>query len=248
MVSERVAMIGFSQRVRMEWLEDVAQMVADGQGWETIHAVMDDRLSRQVSVSGQARRGNRQKILTILKRTWVTPPPAAKPLQPRALQLLRQLPRAGHLPLHWGMVTASYPFWGVVADQVGRLLKLQGTVTAAQVQRRIREQYGDRETVKRALRRVLRSYHDWEVLVETVQKGIYTASRPRCIESPELTGWLIESLLRAGIKPAISRRSVSSVPCLFAFDVGDSPLIRESKLLEVSADGAGEEWFALAQS
>ena len=69
------------------------------------------------------------------------------------------------------MALAAYPFWGAVAAQTGRLLRLQGTVAAAQVQRRIKEGYGERDTVSRAARRVLRSFIDWRVLTDTATKG-----------------------------------------------------------------------------
>jgi len=55
-------------------------------------------------------------------------------------------------------------------------LRLQGSAAAAHVQRRVREQYGERETVSRAARRVLRSYLDWGVLQETGAKGVYSAA------------------------------------------------------------------------
>ena len=75
--------------------------------------------------------------------------------------------------VHWCMCMAVYPFFGTVAEATGRLLHLQGTAAAAQVQRRVREQLGERETVSRAARRILRALVDWGVLVETVNKGIY---------------------------------------------------------------------------
>jgi len=70
---------------------------------------------------------------------------------------------------------AVYPFWASVATQVGRLLKLQGSVAAAHVQRRMRESYGERETVSRRVRFVLRSYVAWRVLRETGAQGVYSA-------------------------------------------------------------------------
>ena len=71
------------------------------------------------------------------------------------------------------MCIAVYPFFGTVADAVGRLLRLQGTAGAAQVQRRLRERFGERETVTHAARRILRAYIDWGILEETDQKGLY---------------------------------------------------------------------------
>ena len=58
--------------------------------------------------------------------------------------------------VHWCMCTVVYPFFGTVADAVVRLLRLQGSAGAAQVQRRLRERLGERETVARAARRIWR--------------------------------------------------------------------------------------------
>jgi hypothetical protein len=41
------------------------------------------------------------------------------------------------------------------------------------VQRRVREQYGERETVSRRVHYVLRSFVDWGGLKETAEKGVY---------------------------------------------------------------------------
>ena len=46
--------------------------------------------------------------------------------------------------VHWCMCMAVYPFFSKVAEATGRLLRLQGTVAAAQVQLRVREQLGER--------------------------------------------------------------------------------------------------------
>lgn len=37
------------------------------------------------------------------------------------------------------MTMAVYPFWNAVATQVGRLFRLQGIATAAQINRRVQE-------------------------------------------------------------------------------------------------------------
>ena len=87
---------------------------------------------------------------------------------------------------------AVYPFWSGVATQVGRLLRLQGSAAATHVQRRVREQYGERETVSRRARYVMRSYLDWGVLHETGTKGIYTAGSKLSVDDSRLIAWLID--------------------------------------------------------
>lgn len=132
-------------------------------------------------------RGNRDKIVTILLKTWITVPPDIEMLRVEGLRLLKILPRQNHMAIHWGMVMAAYPFWSGVAVQVGRLLKLQGAAAATHIQRRVRERYGERETAARAARRVLRSYLDWGVLQETGSRGIYCIGATQPIDDSRST-------------------------------------------------------------
>ena len=114
------------------------------------------------------------------------------------------------------MVSAVYPFWSAVAAQVGCLLRLQGRVSAAQIQRRLREHYGERETVARAARRVLRSFVDWGVVAPTDLKGIYQAGRSLPVDDPGIIAWLLEAALQAlqqyGMATATSRGGLGEHP------------------------------------
>ena len=100
------------------------------------------------------------------------------------MEILQGLPRKERIAVHWGMAMAAYPFWGAVAAHTGRLLLLQGTAAAVHVQRRVKEDYGERETASRAARRVLRSFIDWDVLNETYDKGIYNQGEKYSVEEP----------------------------------------------------------------
>jgi hypothetical protein len=110
-----------------------------------------------------------------------------------------------------------------VAAQAGRLLKLQGSVAAAQVQRRVREQYGERETVSRRVRYALRSYVDWGVLVETDAKGIYSAGVSLPVDDPPLIAWLVEASLHARSTATAPLRDLIESPSLFPFRLGPIP-------------------------
>src|SRR5207244_3478913 len=121
------------------------------------------------------------------------------------------------LAVHWGMVMAAYPFFGRVAETTGRLLRLQSTVAAAQVQRRIREELGERETVARAARRILRSFHDWGVLEETGRRGVYQPAPSLPLSDPRLASWLLEATLVASRSTTMSFKALLQNPSLFPF-------------------------------
>jgi len=218
-MSKRANQVGFSQRVRLEWLEQTANLVLAGNDKATVNDALQEFLKDKVSVGGQAERGNREKIITILMKVWLTTPSELEPLRVRGLELLRHVSRRDHLAVHWGMVMAVYPFWSGVATQVGRLLRLQGSAAAAHIQRRMREQYGERETVSRAARRVLRSYLDWGVLQQTGTKGIYSASPSIIIDGPPMISWLIEASLHARVNGSAPLRELFDSPSLFPFRI-----------------------------
>lgn len=209
--------IGFSQRIRLEWLEKTAELVLAGNDQATIYSTLKELLEDKLSVGNNAERGNREKAITILMKIWARPPRGLCPLQHDGLKLLSCLRREEHIVLHWGMTMAVYPFWGAVAAQAGRLLRLQGTAAAKQVQRRVREQYGERDTVSRAARRVLRSYVDWGVLKETSRKGIYTAGLPVQVAQAELIAWLAEAFLNSHSNNSVALKTVLDSTSLFPF-------------------------------
>jgi hypothetical protein len=218
-MSSRANQVGFSQRVRLEWLEQTANLVLAGNDKAEVNDALQALLKDRVSIGGKAERGTREKIITILMKVWLTTPPDLEPLRVAGLELLTRLPRNDHPAVHWGMVMAVYPFWADVATQVGRLLRLQGSTAAVQVQRRLREQYGERETVARAAQRVLRSYLDWGVLQETGAQGVYGAGPSLAVSDPQLVAWLAEASLRARANDAAPLRELLEGPSLFPFQL-----------------------------
>jgi hypothetical protein len=218
-MTKRTNQIGFSQRVRLEWLEQKANLVLAGNDRSAVTDALQDLLKDKVSIGGNAERGNREKIVTILLKAWLTVPAELEPLRLEGLELFKRVPQHDHSAIHWGMVIAVYPFWSGVALQVGRLLRLQGSAAAAQVQRRVREQYGERETVSRAARRVLRSYLDWGVLQESGTTGIYTAGTTLAIDDSRLIAWLVEASLHARANCSTPLRDLIGGPSFFPFRI-----------------------------
>ena len=224
----RAEEIGFSQRVRLEWFERTANLILAGADKAAINSRLQEFLQDKVSIGGDAERGNREKIITILMKVWLNVPAELEALRNDGLEMLRSVRREKHIAVHWGMAMAIYPFWAAVAGHVGRLLKLQGTAAAVHVQRRIREQYGERETVSRAARRVLRSFLDWGVLRESGEKGIYSAGPSLAVEDSRLIVWLVEASLHARANGSAPLKDLLDSPSLFPFRL--KPMHAESLL------------------
>ncbi|MCD6561896.1 MAG: hypothetical protein J7L16_09105 [Deltaproteobacteria bacterium] len=104
-----------------------------------------------------------------------------------------------------------------VAAGTGRLLHLRGTAAAAHLQRRVSEQYGERETVSRAAQRIIRSFIDWGVLTGTKEKDIHCQGRICSINDPELISRLIEAYLHARSNDSTAIKDLLDSTSLFPF-------------------------------
>ena len=213
----RASQIGFSQRIRLEWLEKTANLVLAGNDKDAVNDSLQELLKDRVSIGGQAIRGNREKVITILMKTWLTVPRGLEAFRDKGLKIHQGLPRKERIAVHWGMALAVYPFWSAVAAHTGRLLRLQGTAAAAHIQRRVKEQYGERETASRAARRVLRSFIDWNVLNETDEKGVYAQGNRYSIQDPRLIAWMLEASLHAHPNSSAAIKDLFDGPSIFPF-------------------------------
>ena len=244
-----ITQIGFSQRIRLEWLEKTARFFLAGNTREEIEKELRDFLEDKLSVGSNPERGAREKAITILLKIWVSVPESLAGFHKEGLEFLRKLPPEDHLAIHWGMTMAVYPFFASVADQVGRLLRLQESFTLSQIQRRIREQLGERETVARAARRILSSFVDWEVLKRSAKRGNYAGTSPRLVTHRKLATWLIESVLLSSNSASGSLKSIAQAPSLFPFklDSVNANDLKGNKRLESYRQGLDEDIVMLIQ-
>ena len=216
-MTERKTQIGFSQRIRLEWCEQTANLILAGNDKTTIDDLLQSQLENKVSVGRKSVMGNREKTIIILTKTWLTVPSELEQLRDEGLEILQEIPLKDRIAVHWGMAQAVYPFWGVVAAHTGRLLRLQGSAAAAHIQRRVREEYGERETASRAARRVLRSFIDWGVLSDTLDRGVYEQGTQYSIDEPRLVAWMVEATLHAHANGAAPMRVLLDNPSIFPF-------------------------------
>ncbi|HOO49875.1 MAG TPA: hypothetical protein PLK94_01155 [Alphaproteobacteria bacterium] len=244
----RHTQIGIDRLIRLEWLERTVNYALSGKSIQEIKILLQDDLKDSFQSENTTVRGSIDKTITILMKTWLNAPIQLRPLQNDGIKLISSIPFEYHIAVHWGMIMAVYPFWGAVAMNVGRLLKLQGSAGATQVQRRLREQYGERETVSRRVRYALRSYIDWSVLSETGDKGIYAQEFSLRIDEPGIITWLLEAALYSQSNSSANLRSLIENPSLFPFHLkplSADVLTSYSSRLECMRHGLDEDLVML---
>ena len=191
----------------------------------------------------------RTKTRTVLNRLWLQPRAELVDYADRGVAIFKANPDVPVAALHWGMAVATYPFFGKVAELIGRLSALQGDCASAEIHRRMSETYGEREGTYRMTNMVIQSQAGWGA-VERVEKGkrvIRLAAT--AIDNDELTAWLIEAAVRYVGKP-VSVPSLQSLPVLFPFTLSQplSWLVSNSTHLVMRSEGPGNQLVALREA
>ncbi len=248
-MSKRHEKLGIKQTIQKEWMDRTLRMVLAGMTEEEIREDLDQYLSTQKQSGGIGERGQKTYGMAIgILASWFAPEDELLRFRDEALNIARVVPEEHWLPLHWAVISAAYPFWFNVAKQVGRLFNLQESVTQVQIFNRIKEQYGDRETVARNARYTVRSFVAWGVLQESGNKGCYKKAPSMQIQERKLAALLIESALHAIPEGKVSVASLLNNPAFFPFDLpmlsGDS-LSKSSGNFELIRHGLDDEILML---
>jgi hypothetical protein len=219
-MSKRHEKIGIKQVIRLEWMDHVLNMLLAGMESESIRADLKSYLADKKQSGGTGNRGEKTYLMAIgLLSAWFNPEPELVDFRNHALMMASKLKQKQWLPLHWAILSAAYPFWFNVATQTGRLLNLQEQITQRQIFNRLKEQYGDRETVSRNARYTVRSFIAWGVLKDLESKGCYGKSRTLNIREKDLAILLIEAALYAAPEGKGTLELLINSPAFFPFEL-----------------------------
>jgi hypothetical protein len=191
-----------------------------------------------------------RKVLEHVHRIWFEPPDNCVPLHSSALSLFRAngSPATRRL-LNWGMAIAVYPFVGSVGEALGRMLRLQNEVHRTDIQRRLREQYGDRDFVSRITRYDVSSFLDWGVIAETKNAGVYSPGKQVQLRKADQLAWLAEAVLISRGENQMPFPQLCHHPILFPVElpVLNASLLRPNPRLRVERQSLNQEFVSIYQ-
>ena len=247
MNSDRFVKVGIQREMRIDWFDQAARL--HGMGFsksdsrQEIYAYLDVAPGFKTPPSKQTK----IYIANALIKSWIAPDIELIPLRNSLFQLLQKNPNT-RLPIHWSLLGAAYPFWFSVAAVIGRLLNLQNEVTQLQVVSRLKEMFGDRQTVSRRARYVIRSFVAWGTLKDMGAKGRYEKVSPMIITDENLSVLMFESALLAIPEARGALRILLNNPAFFPFQLpmvtGDF-ISQRNERIDVFRYGLDDELLSL---
>jgi len=229
--------IGFDRFIQLDWAAAALRVRA---GVSTLDDLADLVDSSHIGPAAK------KKTRTVLNRLWLEPRPDLVEFANRGVQIYRDAPETSISALTWGMALATYPFFGKVAEIVGRLTALQGDCTSAEVHRRMAEIYGEREGTRRMTNMILQSQASWGAM-DRVDKGKRIVRKKAIdLHGSSVAAWLAEACLRYADR-TLPVASLDSNPIIYPFVLGSSTpyLLSRSRALEMRVDSAGNQIVSL---
>lgn len=231
--------IGFDRFIQLEWATMALRTRVGVATVDELSGLLDTALTGTAA---------RKKTRTVLNRLWLEPRPDLVEFADRGIEIYRDAPDTTAFPLTWGMAVATYPFFGKVAEIVGRLTAIQGDCTSAEVHRRMAEIYGEREGTRRMTNMVLQSQASWGAISRLEKGKMIVRKAPVTLQSSSVVAWLVEACLRYTGR-ALSVTNIESSPLIFPFDLGGSTayLLSRSSALEVRVDSGSNQIVGLVR-
>ena len=248
-MGKRHKVIGVKQAIRFEWMQKAANLVLAGLDAKTIRQELHEFPTDRKGNGAEGERSNQTRTFVVnnLMNIWVSPDPELIAFRDASLAYLREHPSMA-LAVHWGMISAVYPFWFNVARQTGRLLALQDQATQTQIIYRLKEQYGDRQTVSRYARYVIRSFVAWGALKDSEASGCYEKAVPVSIADANLAILMFEAALLATPEAKGAFGLLLNNPAFFPFQLpmmtGDF-VSQRSDRINVVRNGMDDELLKL---
>ena len=230
--------IGFDRFIQLDWAAAAIRVRAGVASIDELRELID------ATHSGAAAK---KKTRTVLNRLWLAPRPELTDFADRGVKIFRESPDTPISALTWGMALATYPFFGKVAEIVGRPTSLQGDCTSAEVHRRMMEIFGEREGTRRMTNMVLQSQASWGA-IDRVDKGKRIArKRQITLQDATVAVWLTEACIRYA-RHSIPVSSIDLNPIIYPFslEASTSYHLSISQHLVLQIDSSGNQVVGLA--
>ena len=213
---DRFSKVGIQRELYIDWFDQAARLhgmeFSKSDARQEIYSYLDSARGFSTPPSKQTK----TYVANALIKSWIAPDRDLIPMRNAVFLLLQEHPNA-RVPIHWSLLGAAYPFWYSVAAVIGRLLNLQNQVTQEQVVTRLKEMFGDRQTVSRRARYVIRSFVSWGVLNDMRTQGCYERTTPIFVSDVNLAVLMFESVLLTIPEAKCALGFLQSYPAFFPF-------------------------------
>lgn len=203
-------MVGLSRSIKLEWLNKVADLVAEGKSEQEIKNELNEYLSFEIKSPT-----NLRKTREILMYIWLKSGDEYRELRSKALEVYK-LERSNKLAIHWCLMLAAYPVFADVCSLLGKLTNIQDTFTTSWLKEKLFEVWGERSTLLHSSDKILQTLK-YIGAIENLKVGTYQTKKYLINDSETIT-LLIMTILLTNEKAYFEVAELANTPQMFPFE------------------------------
>lgn len=202
-------LVTFSRNLNIDWLNAVAEYRQAGKTREEAAEALNALVGSKI-----VSKDNIRKSRTLLLSIWYDNDPW---FLSTAEKTCRDLPRYQWLPVHWALMLLKFPIFHDVCDIVGKLLDYKESISITQIQQRVFEKWGARNTMLHTLPKIIQTLKDIQALDTGEMKGTYKAHAWK-VSDVQAATLLVAALLVSRDHQQMTWNALSQDPAIFPFE------------------------------
>lgn len=211
--------VGFRRDIKAAWFDAAAALRTETADVDAMRVRLDDALATEI-----AGPENRAITVQILLRIWAKPDPGYAALHRDAVERFAAVERPeDRVWLHYGLCLLAYPFFRDAVDAAGTILDRAGTLSNAELKRRIVAEVGPLGSLANASKAVMYALRQWAALEPVDGRGTYRAGHCLVTADSTLESWLLACALSAHEADAVLANDLFRWRALFPFHFSLTP-------------------------
>lgn len=180
--------VGMSRSIRLEWLDEVAQMVVNDKNEKEIKDLLNEYLSFDIKSAT-----NLRKTREILMNIWVRSTADNRYIKELAKKAYNVNKPANNLALHWCLILITYPVFADLTTVIGKLNDMQADITTSQLKEKMYDIWGERTTLLHSIDKNIKTLKDLGV-IQALKVGHFKTNQYR-IDNKDVQTIMISTLL-----------------------------------------------------
>ncbi len=202
--------VGLARYFNIEWLNLAAYCKVNGKTLKESKDILDETIALKIQS-----KDNIRKARSIVQNLWYK---NDSDIMEQCVKTYIGTDNDGQLALHWALLLSYYPVFYDLTSVMGELLSYSDTVQIQQINKRIYEIWGARNTLKHSLCKNMQTLKDMNVLLPGEKKGDYKPIK-HIIDNRDVVAILVQAYLKSSGKAYATWNSIMNQPTLFPFEI-----------------------------
>ena len=202
--------VRFITNIKPEWMDLVYQCRINGLSKEEAKPKIEEQVALTYSAKENILK-TRRVLETIFydNSSWILDD---------SLKIYRTLTEEQRLPLFWALLISSFPIFFDTCKAVGAISEYRESITILQVRQMVYEQWGARNIIHQAVKKVFQTMKDLGIIVATSKPGVFTLTNHPVSDSC-IVNYLAVAVLTAADASYMTWESIIGNRALFSFEI-----------------------------